>query len=129
MKASHSFNTSHVTLYLHQSRRTEWILQVSIHLMLLFIYNWMLPNNSTKLFQYISCYSLSHAYIRCDCPYVVSIHLMLLFIGLTEYGLMMKVSFNTSHVTLYRSRCNLYYVGYKFQYISCYSLSRSLYYS
>ena len=81
------------------------------------------------MFQYISCYSLSYLilYFTCNCS--VSIHLMLLFIGiwklekvaeilfqyiscysLSEYGNLKKLQkscFNTSHVTLYRVKTQL----------------------
>ena len=118
------FNTSHVTLYLCSDRRNLPHFLVSIHLMLLFI---LLRFPLRSLWR------------------LVSIHLMLLFISFL-YGTDGSVtSFNTSHVTLYRtascgvcrksfcfntSHVTLYRLLHpylqtllKFQYISCYSLS------
>ena len=115
--------------------------------MLLFIDVVAHPVTLTDPFQYISCYSLSN-YIRwVRKSNSVSIHLMLLFIGmgLSKVWMAMSVSihlmllfintsetstqsangcFNTSHVTLYQCNCILCrkYVR-QFQYISCYSLS------
>ena len=144
---------------------------VSIHLILLFIRFGKVPVIVTQMFQYISCYSLSGSigelsvvnrlfqYISCYSLSIktmvsvgirkVSIHLMLLFIGLLQsnsephspfqyiscYSLSVTgntygakdVRFNTSHVTLYRK--TIQYPQYpfcRFQYISCYSLSWSI---
>ena len=56
--------------------------------------------------------------------YIVSIHLMLLFITkMSEEKFNRLVSFNTSHVTLYPKSLSLGSNTLKFQYISCYSLS------
>ena len=102
-----------------------------------------------RLFQYISCYSLSIKTMVSVGIRKVSIHLMLLFIGLLQsnsephspfqyiscYSLSVTgntygakdVRFNTSHVTLYRK--TIQYPQYpfcRFQYISCYSLSWSI---
>ena len=98
--------------------------EVSIHLMLLFIGNDEDGGFTVPEFQYISCYSLSE-------------------IGMKDYN--NKLCFNTSHVTLYRCRTQIYryYANVSihlmllfiftplqimlarlaFQYISCYSLS------
>ena len=140
---------------------------VSIHLILLFIRFGKVPVIVTQMFQYISCYSLSGSigelsvvnrlfqYISCYSLSIktmvsvgirkVSIHLMLLFIGLLQsnsephspfqyiscYSLS-EVSaiiagpitrFNTSHVTLYPSTYRKENGMKLFQYISCYSLS------
>ena len=76
---------------------------VSIHLMLLFIFQFCSSFLVFPSFQYISCYSLSGPHSP----------------------LQLKISgFNTSHVTLYLDRgdINIRCVV-KFQYISCYSLS------
>ena len=75
---------------------------VSIHLMLLFIAVLMSISSIHGKFQYISCYSLSLCSNEESAPYLVSIHLMLLFIPNRSPFLM---------------RAGL------FQYISCYSLS------
>ena len=56
---------------------------------------------SIQKFQYISCYSLSRLEIIFLNICKVSIHLMLLFIGIGENRLGKILSFNTSHVTLY----------------------------
>ena len=77
--------------------------RVSIHLMLLFIAGIDSENVLSTSFQYISCYSLSFLYREFDNKF----H-----------------SFNTSHITLYRS--SSWFVPStirQFQYISCYSLS------
>ena len=75
------FNTSHVTLYL------------------------IIPavNKVIHRFQYISCYSLSFIFDSLPTLFEVSIHLMLLFIVLSRILASVNVSFNTSHVTLYRN--------------------------
>ena len=75
---------------------------VSIHLMLLFIGMREILFKAKRMFQYISCYSLSGE----------------------MYGLnSSQSSFNTSHVTLYRKNMIKYKRNIMFQYISCYSLS------
>ena len=97
------------------------------------------------LFQYISCYSLSHCFILFFSYSIVSIHLMLLFIRffrnrwhhfrMVSIHLMLlfiqnqtgprasPLCFNTSHVTLYQSDEESLLQVKSFQYISCYSLS------
>ena len=100
---------------------------VSIHLMLLFIWDSNVVRVRVRGFQYISCYSLS-------------VNILILFL--------LSLCFNTSHVTLYQ--CAAYTVSWihvvsihlmllfifskqyqeaqylLFQYISCYSLSQHL---
>ena len=105
-------------LFVHQ-------LSVSIHHMLLFINVCECMAGITIKFQYITCYSLSECVRFGHPPNMVSIHHMLLFIKcfplfavgnkkfqyITCYSLSEKLgeivnrrsSFNTSHVTLYRS--------------------------
>ncbi len=100
---SHSFNTSHVTLY-----------------------HYLILNFTTSLkFQYISCYSLSYYRSWMGRFKYVSIHLMLLFIGsrLRERRSDDRVSI---HLMLLFIRCGIYAILQiiKFQYISCYSLSK-----
>ena len=96
-----SFNTSHVTLYLllmDGALRNHF---VSIHLMLLFIIHILSYLLECRVFQYISCYSLSRIYSVYDMALYVSIHLMLLFIkNPLQKGDVVR-GFNTSHVTLY----------------------------
>ena len=114
--------------------------------MLLFIGSILVKIAEDAEFQYTSCYSLSSSascfsfllpgfntshvtLYRCKgprkCPgSLVSIHLMLLFIY-SRWSLMRtKWRFNTSHVTLYLTAHEPDYPILKFQYISCYSLSR-----
>ena len=55
-------------------------LNVSIHLMLLFIHTAIFVNDNRFKFQYISCYSLSTRSVLQWREKFVSIHLMLLFI-------------------------------------------------
>ena len=56
--------------------------------------------------------------------YIVSIHLMLLFIGVIFNSCRWCKRFNTSHVTLYQVWAILWFLWhFGFQYISCYSLS------
>ena len=58
----------------------------------------------------------------------VSIHLMLLFIGIKNKIKSYITSFNTSHVTLYHNSAEYHVPGDSFQYISCYSLSISTFF-
>ena len=76
--------------------------RVSIHPMLLFI----------KHYCWVSVIHLG-----------VSIHPMLLFITTAPHQAVAVASFNTSHVTLYLSKCSSYRYNVLFQYIPCYSLS------
>ena len=77
-----SFNTSHVTLYQSAGRPGIPRCRVSIHHMLLFIVIAYAADGITKLFQYITCYSLSGKPDAGTVPRNhVSIHHMLLFIG------------------------------------------------
>ena len=63
-----------------------------------------LLNSLIITFQYISCYSLSGTKIAGIECVSVSIHLMLLFIVQRKSGnVIVSISFNTSHVTLYRN--------------------------
>ena len=95
------FNTSHVTVYLF----------------------WWIHYRVQIIFQYISCYCLSLNTSSVLIPFLISIHLMLLFIIEPLLRMCMYMYFNTSHVTVY------HYPGFfcsalrKFQYISCYCLS------
>ena len=120
------FNTSHVTVYLVASVGNtvsvnisihlmllficvqffscHTIILISIHLMLLFIKNNYTRTETAPIFQYISCYCLSGQ------PYVP-----------TAGG----ANFNTSHVTVYRIPITPTEVHLSFQYISCYCLSVS----
>ena len=77
------FNTSHVTVYLSDCCCTT----------------------QRNIFQYISCYCLSYKCFFGNVWYIISIHLMLLFIGFTQPVIIDKN---------------------KFQYISCYCLSNCL---
>ena len=53
-------------------------------------------------FQYISCYCLSKCLLNMQYVFRISIHLMLLFIGIRDIDQRMRGYFNTSHVTVYR---------------------------
>ena len=77
------------------------------------------------VFQYISCYSLSrNPNKKRMVGRSVSIHLMLLFIGVLIGGAFaIGERFNTSHVTLYQRASDFVDTMTLFQYISCYSLS------
>ena len=97
---------------------------VSIHLMLLFIPSLGRHEDLIRMFQYISCYSLS----------AVAVDMRVRIIGFnTSHVTLYRCCdnacdsccrrFNTSHVTLYLSRNVLVTIAYEFQYISCYSLS------
>ena len=102
-----SFNTSHVTLYrIYGKTERHWI-----------------------TFQYISCYSLSPAwlyFVKFEGSFNTS-HVTL-YLRLPN-GLQYCIrSFNTSHVTLYRAKeWAMEHLECEFQYISCYSLSDSAY--
>ena len=98
-------------------------MQVSIHLMLLFIRKELERARNWLVFQYISCYSLSAKRKDILPAAEVSIHLMLLFILFAQRLRMAQHCFNTSHVTLYPSRLLSVQCRRVFQYISCYSLS------
>ncbi len=77
------------------------------------------------MFQYISCYSLSKRTTGTQESTLVSIHLMLLFINVLSGFALSPLCFNTSHVTLYPDvYADEIMAIIKFQYISCYSLSR-----
>ena len=115
--------------------------------MLLFIYTSGNNADDGTLFQYISCYCLSKTTCTESRYTFISIHLMLLFIGMASKAIHpFRTYFNTSHVTVYRIRCmcqngvlnfNTSHVTVyplaepadasvaKFQYISCYCLSFS----
>ena len=119
---------------------------ISIHLMLLFIFSTSCFVSNPSKFQYISCYCLSlpylsiysllfvFQYISCYCLSsrlalvavfaVISIHLMLLFITFLESKIQTKENFNTSHVTVYRGVKIKFADNDRFQYISCYCLSK-----
>ena len=95
------FNTSHVTVYRRRTYSYRKVIQISIHLMLLFI-----PVVSGKVtksseFQYISCYCLSWYGPKHHDRLRISIHLMLLFIFTREDISLVIGNFNTSHVTVY----------------------------
>ena len=118
-----NFNTSHVTVY-HICRFKRLLnLSISIHLMLLFIVEQLAAGQTIIIFQYISCYCLSlisglfqiiHLYFNTShvtvyhpkdtntlCLFLISIHLMLLFIHIVLPDEKKNMHFNTSHVTVY----------------------------
>ena len=123
-EVSFSFNTSHVTLYrvggtgtstgfscvsIHlmllfilQIQPEFLLLLVSIHLMLLFITFAKGTVDVNKMFQYISCYSLSLSFMHAKSgqSWFQYISCYSLSRGQNFTGEIEK-SFNTSHVTLY----------------------------
>ena len=145
-KSDQCFNTSHVTLYQEEREIREDKEEVSIHLMLLFI-GYKIGNYCFfRLFQYISCYSLSQflhtfeqinwkfQYISCYslssvCAFIFMLWIEFQYIScyslswILSYEGRKVLGFNTSHVTLYRLDENESYWSLVFQYISCYSLS------
>ena len=81
-------------------------------------------SNQKRKFQYITCYSLSRGRCILDRSGEVSIHHMLLFIGIRIHHICRSFRrFNTSHVTLYHDSSDDLSITFKFQYITCYSLS------
>ena len=138
------FNTSHVTVYLKGKPVTAlWIgfqyiscyclsessrpdtgrTEISIHLMLLFIYSAGDKVYKFGSFQYISCYCLSLTRLFFTNSANISIHLMLLFIAGEVNSIADLMDFNTSHVTVYPISKLSAETGLRFQYISCYCLS------
>ena len=126
--------------------RKDCSINVSIHLMLLFITVCQIPVKGEQGFQYISCYSLScfsrrsvifhipFQYISCYSLsgghfVYFSVYLcfntshVTLYLLRREYKKRGAERFNTSHVTLYLVRRPYQKRGQEFQYISCYSLS------
>ena len=102
------FNTSHVTLYLPSLVGTLSVINVSIHLMLLFIGEHFNGQDVTITFQYISCYSLSEI-LHSDIDGTWLFQYISCY-SLSESGFLQEAEhlcFNTSHVTLYHLR-NLY---------------------
>ena len=101
------FNTSHVIVYQGLTFVINFLILISIHLMLLFIESAFGVYGDNNAFQYISCYCLSandptytepsaeFQYISCYClsqklckaycNKAISIHLMLLFICVSYY--------------------------------------------
>ena len=140
------FNTSHVTVYRRRTYNYRKVIQISIHLILLFIEIRRRLLGSLLAFQYISCYCLStleddissllslFQYISCyclssginkfTCNFMISIHLMLLFIRRAPVTVPFPMPFQ--YISCYcLSRCSWQSVGTRqFQYISCYCLSR-----
>ena len=97
-----SFNTSHVTLYQSAGRPGIPRCRVSIHHMLLFIVIAYAADGITKLFQYITCYSLSLTN-NTNITYGGSFNTSHVTLSPTQttYIAWMYYRFNTSHVTLY----------------------------
>ena len=97
------FNTSHVTLYLRKRFFNGIPDCVSIHLMLLFIPEDFLPVISSVKFQYISCYSLSFNAARDAVKSALFQYISCYSLSWTPVvSILVSISFNTSHVTLYR---------------------------
>ena len=133
-----------ITTAMH--RRT-WSNTISIHLMLRFIKNLMVVVPRKASFQYISCYGLSQnirdwchpvrtfQYISCYGLSTTNKHMFIWWnhfntSHVTVYPRLLALKrnqnsdFNTSHVTVYLVVDNNLPKSRKFQYISCYGLSR-----
>ena len=100
-----NFNTSHVTVY--------QFLPVMY--------------NNDRTFQYISCYCLSSRRRLFNSSSAISIHLMLLFIGMNPNDIINKIKISIHLMLLFinKSEC-IIYRNKRFQYISCYCLSNEL---
>ena len=118
------FNTSHVTVYRRHWNKPCQKVQISIHLMLLFI-RWLYIY-ATSFWHFNTSHVTVYRYSRVLYIFhtTISIHLMLLFIGIPAILDNSERYFNTSHVTVYP--INLVSQGktHIFQYISCYCLSQ-----
>ena len=99
------FNTSHVILYRSISVGLYRGKFVSIHLMLFFIRLLSSPDLEKMRF------NTSH---------------VILYLVPVQTGERVKTGFNTSHVILYPERTVYQWFRHTFQYISCYSLSRTV---
>ena len=121
--------------------------KISIHLMLLFIWYCLYSSSNDCYFNTSHVTVYPHERRRILCLYIISIHLMLLFIGsdgvksneitvfqyISCYCLSApdasnassNVNFNTSHVTVYQREEGKHHNKDRFQYISCYCLSYS----
>ena len=84
-KDHYCFNTSHVTLY-RSIIKNIWITYCSFNTSHVTLYreNTLEAIREKLVFQYISCYSLSKMNFPKSLTVDVSIHLMLLFIGISE---------------------------------------------
>ena len=121
------FNTSHVTVYQEIQKHKGTCNVISIHLMLLFI-RFIIPppfltgdfnTSHVTVYQEIlleSQYQLSNF----NTSHVTVYHRLSLSI------IHFIKNFNTSHVTVYPIHFFMYRDNFKFQYISCYCLSKSL---
>ena len=98
-------------------------IDISIHLMLLFIY--IQPSQGILLykFQYISCYCLSLWLVTVVSFVRISIHLMLLFISLAKSDWSLFALFQYISCYCLSGLPNNNRIRNGFQYISCYCLS------
>ena len=101
--------------------------EISIHLMLLFIWPGLLPSFWVTQFQYISCYCLSRCSWRGLAESNISIHLMLLFIRFFcwSYGVFKLISIHLMLLFIDTVEVSCVSIS-SFQYISCYCLSLPL---
>ena len=107
-------------------RSTNCLNCVSIHLMLLFIADRIKEELEQEQFQYISCYSLSGRKARITIwQGCFNTSHVTLYRCLNGEKFDFEKRFNTSHVTLYLVQLGNGNFGERFQYISCYSLSRA----
>ena len=99
----HSFNTSHVTLYLCLFEVPE-LPDFGFNTSHVTLYRTAILDYGTEYIcfntSHVTLYPVLKVFIGFLFP--VSIHLMLLFIGVFTTENQKDVSFNTSHVTLYR---------------------------
>ena len=126
-----NFNTSHVTVYQSARLSVPVSVQISIHLMLLFI-----PPTPSQTDLYPSDFNTSHVtvYLIHDtwiCSVVlISIHLMLLFIRV--HSVRISLYFIFQYISCYclsATEGTTFVDKYWFQYISCYCLSSSFVHS
>ena len=105
--------------------KTAFLIIISIHLMLRFINQATPTQLSSATFQYISCYGLS-GYGRLTDKAQEHFNTSHVTVYLMFYLLFffMRYNFNTSHVTVYLHGNGRMEYRTKFQYISCYGLSR-----
>ena len=118
------FNTSHVTVY-HGNVQQNLAQQRNFNTSHVTVYRGV-PAFTIFLpkFQYISCYCLSGRSPNINWLQIISIHLMLLFIGLFIYILLWrhKISIHLMLLFIFKDLDTSSVVQW-FQYISCYCLS------
>ena len=125
LTGSVNFNTSHVTVYLAPCHCESLSFCPFQYISCYCLSTTFTSNNGEDVgFQYISCYCLSVVRNHTAIASFISIHLMLLFINPARQQTQKRQDFNTSHVTVYRLTRKQSRKTNRFQYISCYCLSR-----